>query len=178
MALALCARRMVRNGERARNIPQRLVRENRARAVALGLRARFDQVEPDRSATAEGGPRRAADCIRDLLLQLAPELGNLRAAAEELAPVLLGIDLPRFGGPAGATERAMVDGWVADGDAALAAGCHEAMTDPEPGGPLLREHRLRHRGQVAALLRWWQRRIDAPSAPSGTESPQLAGRAR
>ena len=107
-ALALRARRLVRDGKRVGNVPQRTLEENRARAIADGLRARFVLDEaPGRNRHGEGRaghgearePRMvgARDAIRWLLQDLCAEFSNLEAAAEELAPVILPVELPQLG---------------------------------------------------------------------------------
>lgn len=184
-ALAMHARRRVRAGQRVGHAPQRLLEENRARAIASGRRARFlredDPGRPgagrDDRSRRSARPRAADDMIRDLLTEIGPELRNLDAGPDELAPVLLGIDLPRFGGPTGVDESMLLREWATSGDAALVRGCREALTDPEAGGPLLRVLRDRRPGLVGALLRSWQERIAAAEPPTrGPQRSQRRGR--
>jgi hypothetical protein len=178
-AIAMRARRLVRDGYRAEHVPQRMLEENRARAVAAGLRARFVQVDG-----RPGGPgrprgtnarRTAADAARGLLTEVAAELRNLEAGADELAPILLGIDLARFGGASGVTDDMLLREWATGGDAGLVDGCRRALTDPTPGGPLLREMRARKPGLVAAVLRSWDERIETAVARAGASSRRTGG---
>ena len=180
-ALAMRAGRRTREGGRWGNERQLLLEQNRARAVAGGLRARFvhDNSAPGRSpARARSGPERpgtAADVVRSLLGDLVLEFRGLDVRADELAPVLLAVELAEFGGRAGATETGLVRDWAMQGDAALEHGCRSALTDPEPGGVFLREMRERAPGTVAAVLRAWQERIDTASAESADARPARHG---
>jgi hypothetical protein len=164
-AIVMRARRLVRDGHRTEDVEQRTLEENRARAVAAGLRARFVQDGPERPH--QSNRRTAADATRGLLTEVAVELRNLEAGADELAPVLLAIDLARFGGPGGVTDAMMLREWSTGGDAGLVDGCWRALTDPTPGGPLLREMRARKPGVVAAVLQSWDERIENAVARVG-----------
>lgn len=181
-ALAMSARRRVRGGGRAGNSRQQLLEQNRARAVALGLRAQF-AVEPRGAARTRSGhgaepPRLsgADTVVRRMLDDLTPEFRNLEVGVEELAPALLAIDMARFGSRIDAGEGALVREWAAGGEALLLDRGQQALIDPEPGGELLRQVRARAGGTVAAILRDWRERIENTGAPSGPTNGRPAGR--
>lgn len=165
-ALATRARRMVRDGRRTGHEPQRLLEENRARAVAEGLRARLavDDRKParrgdDRGAPVEKRRRAARDVVRGMVHDVAVELRNLDAAAEELAPVLLPLDLPDLGVKHGAAEADLLAQWADGGDAHLLDRCLDALTDAAPGGPLLAALDRTFPGRVAVVMGTWRKRI-------------------
>ncbi|MCP2167448.1 hypothetical protein [Goodfellowiella coeruleoviolacea] len=167
-ALATRARRMVRDGRRTGHEPQRLLEENRARAVADGLRARLAVEErgparrgtgDDRGAPAEKRRRPARDVVRAMVTDVAVELRNLDASAEELAPVLLALDLPDLGVKRGSAEADLLAHWADGGDAHLLARCVDALTDAAPGGPLLAALDQTFPGRVAVVMGTWRKRI-------------------
>ncbi|MEJ2856034.1 MULTISPECIES: hypothetical protein [unclassified Saccharothrix] len=174
-ALATQARRMVRDGRRAGHEPQRLLEENRARAVADGLRARLvvEDRKParrDRAAPAEKRKRPARDVVRGVVGDVAVELRNLGAAPEELAPVLLALDLPDLGVKHGAVEAELLAHWASGGDAHLLDRSLDALTDATPGGPLLAALDQSFPGRVAVVLGTWRKRI--AEAGTATQAPR------
>ncbi|WP_407915716.1 hypothetical protein [Kitasatospora sp. NE20-6] len=167
-ALALHARRMVRNGSREGGTPQRLVEENRARAVIHGLRARFVPSGGTRGRTGEPVPAREA--ARRLLDDLLPELSLLDATAEELFPLLAPLELPGLGLPPQRSQDLLVRA-ARDGRAALVDVIGRHLTDTRPGGLLLRSVREESPGRVDLLLDTWQ------AALTEGVSPRAAGTA-
>lgn len=171
-AVAMRARRLVRAGEPADDTPQRLLEQNRARAVTTGLRARFVE---------EGSEPATAVCaVRALLVELAPEFRNLEVAVEELAPVLLPVEMGRFGGRRNTGEGGLLKEWASAGDPQLLDRCQRALTDDEPGGVQLRQARTTAGGTVAAVLRAWRERIEgaAPGAAAADPRPAHRGAGR
>jgi hypothetical protein len=161
-ALAVRARRLVREGRRLGHTPQQLLEENRARAVADGLRARF--AVDDRAGQGRGRPRAqtppatvsARDAVRKLVLDLRSDFANIEASAEELAPVLLPIELPRMGLRRIATDADLLVAWAAQGEQSLVSAASGALTDPVPGGQLLRQASATAPGRVAVVLDAWR----------------------
>ncbi|HKH44863.1 MAG TPA: hypothetical protein VKM72_09395 [Thermoanaerobaculia bacterium] len=102
-ALLIRARRLVRQGRRVGAIPQRILEDNRARAIAQGLRAGFELEE----AADRGGHRRetmpakrvasATEVALGLIEDLQEELEVLEAEYDELAPLVLGVSLGVLG---------------------------------------------------------------------------------
>jgi hypothetical protein len=163
-ALALHARRLVRDGRRTGNTPQRLLEENRARAVADGLRARFS-VEQKKAGQRQRDSRTARDTGRDLFRELSAEFGNLEADAVELAPLLLGLDLPGLGVRNDVTERELLATWASGGDEPLVAHCRRALGDTTPGGPLLTRLHESFPGRTSVVLGSWRDRFEGRVAP-------------
>ncbi|WP_405012181.1 hypothetical protein [Kitasatospora sp. NBC_01539] len=176
-ALALHARRMVRNGSREGSTPQRLVEENRARAVIHGLRARFVPSGGTRGRTGEPVPAREA--ARRLLDDLLPELSLLDATAEELFPLLAPLELPGLGLPPQRSQDLLVRA-ARDGRAALVDVIGRHLTDPRPGGLLLRSVREGSPGRVDLLLDTWQAALTEGVSPraAGTAAAPQATRPR
>lgn len=158
-ALALRARRLVREGRRTGNAPQRLLEENRAKAVADGLRARFavpDQSWPGRQRQTAVLPQVGArNAVRTLLLGLCPEFANLDVTVAELAPVILPVELPSFGLRGVSTEGDWLAAAAAEGEAALVRAAGAALTDTTLGGPLLRQASGAAPGRVSVVLDLW-----------------------
>lgn len=196
-AFAMQARRMVRDGRRVGNAPQRMLEDNRARAVADGLRARLamdDKKSAPRSrggATAQtdqqGGGRAeptmrpVRDAARAAIRAAAVELRNLDADAAELAPVLLPLDLPDLGVKRRVTEIDLLTRWAAGGDNELLGRCLEALTDPTVGGPLLAWSNDDVPGQTSIVLGSWQTRIaqaQPEQAGGGQRGPNRRPRAQ
>lgn len=176
-ALALHARRMVRSGRREANLPQRLIEENRARAVVQGMRARFVPAAGARGRA--GAPVPARDAARQLLDELVPELSLLDATAEELFPLLAPLELPGLGLPPLRTQDLLALA-AREGSAALAARGELLLTAPQPGGVLLETVRRQAAGRVELLLDGWRTALAdavAPRARPATEpAPAGAGR--
>jgi len=167
-ACALQARRLVRDGKRMGNTPQPQLANNRARAVAAGLRARFEML--DNSAIARNNRTiQARDAVRRLLLDLRVELGNLEATAEELAPAILPVELPRLGLRDIATEDDLLARSAARGDSALASSAYAGLVTTAPGGQLLATAKNAAPGRVSIMLGSWQSNLADSGAP--TEQP-------
>jgi hypothetical protein len=97
-ALLIRARRMTRNGRRVGNIPQSLIGRNRARAIAEGLQARFE--EEDRNGGGRERSRRfvaARETLLELIEDLLPEFHALEAEFTEIAPLVVGAGLRLMG---------------------------------------------------------------------------------
>ncbi|MEV7095932.1 hypothetical protein AB0M80_24095 [Amycolatopsis sp. NPDC051045] len=159
-ALAMRARRLVRDGRRAGHEPQRTLEENRARAVADGFRARFVVEERPRGQTGrrpETSRLPARDAVRRLLQETAVEFRGLDAGVDELAPFLLAVDLAGLGLRNAAAERDLLTQWAGAGDVELVARCRGALTDSNAGGPLLAELTAAAPGRVAVVLGEWRR---------------------
>jgi hypothetical protein len=169
-ALALQARRLVRDGRRVGNTPQPQLANNRARAIAAGLRARFQKHDnpggpragPDRG---EGVQARAA--VRRLLLDLCVEFANLEATAEELAPVILPVELPRLGLRDIANEDELLARSAALGDSTLASAAYAGLVNSTPGGHLLASAENAAPGRVSILLGSWQSNLAGLGSPAG-----------
>jgi hypothetical protein len=183
-ALGLRARRMVRDGKRVGNPSQRTLEENRARAVAEGLRAQFAPGE-DRGRNRDHGPARpgegpgqagevrpprmvdAREAIRRLLKDLCAEFSNLEATPEELAPVILPVELPQLGLRRVAAEADLLATWSRQGDLVLARAAWDAFLDPAPGGAVLAVARGTAPGRVSIVLDTWRSWIADPSLAKG-----------
>jgi hypothetical protein len=205
-ALALRARRMVRDGNRVGNPPQRTLEENRARAIAEGLRAQFATTE-DRGRNRSQGPARpggepgpagqarpprqvaAREAIRRLLKDLCAEFSNLEATPEELAPVILPVELPQLGLRKVAAEADLLATWSRQGDQVLAQVAWDAFLDPTPGGAALGVARGAAPGRVSIVLDTWRswiadpslakgRRRDGPTNDQGQRDPGHRGQGR
>ncbi|MDF6023137.1 hypothetical protein [Streptomyces sp. JH34] len=91
-ALSMWSRDMERTGRRVRQVPQSLVEQNRARAVAHGLAAEL-LVEQGRRTEEPPRTRSAGHTVRALLTELMPFLRQLEATTDELAPLFLGVEM-------------------------------------------------------------------------------------
>jgi hypothetical protein len=171
-ALTLRARRLVRDGRRVGNAPpQRQLANNRARAIAAGLRARFEVPDKPgaRPVNARGARTvEARAAARRLLLDLCVEFANLEATAEELAPVILPIELPRLGLRHIATEDELLARQAGQGASDLASAAYAGLVDSGPGGRLLASATSAAPGRVSILLGSWQSKLAGGTrAPSG-----------
>ncbi|MBU6529723.1 hypothetical protein [Streptomyces mayonensis] len=122
-ALSMWARDLERTGQRTRQVPQLLVEQNRARAVARGLAAEF-RVDLPRRSQEPPRTQSAGRAVRALLSGLMPHLRQLDATVDELAPLFLGVEL---------AETAAASGFVRNEDDLLTQ-WHEAdraALDPE-----------------------------------------------
>jgi len=187
-ALGLRARRMVRGGRREAGTPQRVVERNRTRAVAEGLRARFETTaeQPKRGkgtrrdaraaapadqfggsgGSSVSGGEAARSAARRLLIELVPEFVNLGASALELAPLVLAVELPPLGvRPARTTE--LLDEIAVGDPSGFPARVQALLCDPTPGGPLLARLRGPESGRVTLALESWRARLDDRTAGSG-----------
>lgn len=175
-AFALRARRMVRDGRREGNVPRRELENNRARAVADGLRARFEtRNRPTRrqdnhhrdhtEARVEG----ARNAVRAMLASLCQEFANLEATPEELAPVLLPVELPRLGLRHVATESELLASWSSEGNSVLKSAVYAGLIDRSPGGPLLEAARQAAPGRVSVVLGTWRSMIEDPRPQRGQQ---------
>jgi hypothetical protein len=186
-ALALRARRLVRDGKRVGNVRQRTLEENRARAIADGLRARFVLDEaPARNRRGEGrlgrGEAReprvagAREEVRKLLKDMCAEFANLDVTAEELAPLILPVELPQLGLRRVASEGELLARWSTQGDTVLARAAGDAFSDPAMGGALLRSSVQAAPGRVSIVLERWRSWIADPgSARDGGGLPRKDG---
>jgi hypothetical protein len=130
-AFALRARRLVQDGVAVEPVAQRVVDENRARAVASGLRAR---PADDGRSTLRG---RTRELLADVL---AVELDNLDTQPEELFPILAPV------------ER------LADDDSVLTGtpdAVSRALTDTTAGGPCLAAARRAAEARTWLLVERW-----------------------
>lgn len=86
------SRDLERTGRRVRQVPQFLLEQNRARAVAHGLAA---ELRVDQTRRTEEPPRTqsAGRAVRTLLSELLPYLRQLDATTDELAPLFLGVEM-------------------------------------------------------------------------------------
>jgi hypothetical protein len=130
-AFALRARRLVQEGVVLEPMAQRVVDENRARAVASGLRAR---------PADDGGSTLRARTRRLLADVLAVELDNLDTQPEELFPILAPV------------ERLADDDSVLTGNPGAAG---RALTDTTAGGPCLAAARRTAEGRTWLLVERW-----------------------
>ncbi|MFE0116883.1 hypothetical protein ACFWZA_02160 [[Kitasatospora] papulosa] len=91
-ALSMWSRDLERTGRRVRQVPQFLLEQNRARAVAHGLAA---ELRVDQTRRTEEPPRTqsAGRAVRTLLSELLPYLRQLDATTDELAPFFLGVEM-------------------------------------------------------------------------------------
>jgi len=100
-AIALRARRIVRDGRRVGAAPQPFIDDNRARATAFGLNARFEVERQTRPGQRQGREtpvfRSAGDAVLDMIAELIPELQTLEADYDEIAPLVLGLSLRGMG---------------------------------------------------------------------------------
>lgn len=165
-ALALRARRLVRDGRRVGNPSQKTLEDNRARAIADGRRARFvvDQ-EPGRNRDSAAATTRvvsAREAIRSLLMDLCTEFANLDAMPEELAPVILPAELPRLGLRRVAAEDDLLARWSTQGESVFAQAAADAFCDPAMGGALLRSSLKAAPGRVSIVLEQWRSWIADP----------------
>lgn len=166
-ALTLRARRLVRDGRRQGNAPQRLLDDNRARAIGDGLRATFrledsrgdrhDRVSSGGRAATVDRPARLA--LRDLLDEIAPELASLEVIAPELAPLILPLELGRID-PRWRNSRSDALAWGShESDAKLAALAAAALVDERLGQPHIELASAAHAGLVDVALGSWDDRI-------------------
>lgn len=159
-AMGLRARRMVREGQRIGHSPQKRLEENRARAIADGLRARL--VLEDRDGPPRRGQARTTrqvdgrTAVRELLLDLCREFANLGASADELAPVLLPVELPRLGLRRLATEHDLLSTWSERGESTLVNSAAGELGNPAAGGRLLGHARETAPGRVSVALDIWE----------------------
>jgi hypothetical protein len=174
-ALTMHARRLVRDGRRTGHEPQRLLEENRVRAVTDGLRARFSIEDRRRGRTGRRGEtttRPAREVARMLLRDIGVEFRNLDAGVDELAPFLLAIDLPALGLRSGAAERDLLARWADAGDDELVSRCRGALVDSAAGGPLLAALATAAPGRVSVVLDEWRRTFAEAEA---SRHPERAG---
>ncbi|MBV7700093.1 hypothetical protein [Streptomyces sp. TRM70350] len=120
-ALAMWSRDLERTGRRVRQVPQSLIEQNRARAVAHGLAA---ELRVDQGRRVEGPPRTqpAGRAVRALLSELLPYLRQLDATVDELAPLFIGVELAESAGTSAfvRNENDLLTRWHTDDRTALA----------------------------------------------------------
>lgn len=162
-ALGLRARRLVRDGKRIGHSPQRQLEENRARAVADGLRARFTLEDrtgrPRQGQTKQVRQVEGRAAVRELLLDLCPEFGNLDVAVEELMPVVLPVELPRLGLRRFSTEADLLASWAAGGESTLVRAAGDELRNPVPGGFLLAQATQAAPGRTSVVMDLWRANI-------------------
>jgi hypothetical protein len=165
-ALAMHARRLVRDGRRQGNVPQELLENQRTQAIISGLDARVP-VEQVRSSPA-GRNRKATDTaamqvlVRELSASLMPEFGTLEVEFGEIAPVLgwtVGVgNLPR-------TETELHASRGHKDAQALA----RAIAIQESHASF---NRLAESEEVRAAGRSWERRANEPPRGSRRSQPR------
>ncbi|MFC4612501.1 hypothetical protein ACFO9E_32845 [Streptomyces maoxianensis] len=120
-ALSMWSRDLERTGRRVRQMPQPLVEQNRARAIAHGLAA---ELPVDQGRRVEGPPKTqpAGRAVRALVSELMPHLRQLDATADELAPLFLGVELAESAATSGfvRNENDLLAHWHTDDRTALA----------------------------------------------------------
>lgn len=181
-AFGLRARRLVRDGRRLGHLPQRHLEENRARAIARGLRARLAPAPSPGMPGHDGGaattaphPAPARDLLRSLLVDsLANELDNLGATPEELFAVIAPLDLPEAGLAHVSTDDDLLGDWAANRSA------HEFTTiathvlrDAGAGGPTLAAATRVAPGRTRLVLDEWTAAISARHR--GDRRPEQVG---
>lgn len=201
-ALALRARSMVKEGRREGPVSQRLLEENRARAISDGLRAgmvedkrpRERERERERERDRDRGRREhqvrdappderkipARQAVRALLDDLVPEFSRLDATPEEILPLLCLVELPG-GQPLRAQD--LLTRSAGNGQA-LPEAVRTALTDSRPGGLLLDAVLAEYPGSGQLMLNVWREALesglslrarrdhDRPPARSGSRPDQ------
>ncbi|WP_327010627.1 hypothetical protein OHA72_27165 [Dactylosporangium sp. NBC_01737] len=176
-AFGLRARRLVRDGRRLRNMPQQILEENRARAVARGLRARLTVEEPaGRGEQPRLVERSARDLLRALIVDtLSVELDNLGATPQELFPIAAALDLPQLGLSGCASDDTLLRGWARQHRSGFAGIAGNVLRDAAPGGPCLASAKQIAPGRTHLVLGEWAAIV---AARKGADIPrtQLSGR--
>ena len=170
-AMALHARRTVKNGSREPNLFQQTLDKNRAQAVNHGLRARF--LPYTRPGHGPIEPIAARDAVRRLLDELLFDLSLLDATAEELFPLLAPLELPALGLPATRSHDLLARAGRVDGSG-FEQRAERELCDARPGGGLLEAVRADSPGRVELLLESWRPAL-AQGRPS-RRSPDRAAR--
>jgi hypothetical protein len=151
-AFGVRARRLVRAGARAANPRQALLEENRARAIARGLRARLTFEQPGQDSYQQ--PARGS--ARELLVEsLAVELDNLQASAAELFPLIALLDLAESGVGRIDSEDALLRGWAHTQGPHFPRIAADMLLDDRPGGPCLDTALQVAPGRTQVLLDEW-----------------------
>jgi hypothetical protein len=119
-ALSMWSRDLERTGRRVRQVPQPLVEQNRARAIAHGLSAEL-RIDQGRRTDEPPATQPAGRAVRTLLSELMPHLCQLDATADELAPLFLGLELAGSAAASGfvRNENDLLAHWHADDRTAL-----------------------------------------------------------
>jgi hypothetical protein len=187
-AFGLRARRLVRDGRRLRNLPQQILEENRARAVARGLRARLTVEESaGRGEQPKLVERSARDLLRALVVDtLSVELDNLGATPQELFPIAAALDLPQLGLSGCASDDTLLRGWAQQHRSGFAGIAGHVLLDAAPGGPCLASANQIAPGRTHLVLGEWaavvaaRKGADGPRASSPGRGPtqQPSGRDR
>ncbi|MEU2711911.1 hypothetical protein [Streptomyces sp. NPDC007205] len=197
-ALALRARALVKEGRREGHVPQRLLEENRARAISDGLRAGLaeDRRPRDRDRDRHDQPARnqnpqerkvpARQAVRVLLDDLVPEFSRLDATPEEILPLLCLVELP-----GGQSLRAQ-DLFAQSGRSGRVPPetVREMLTDSRPGGPLLDAVLAEYPGSGQLMMKVWREALEsgvslrarrdrdrAPAPSSGRQDQRRKARA-
>jgi hypothetical protein len=128
-AMAIAARKLERDGRRVPAGQQTALDRNRSRAISSGLAAQFDAVtdraRPDRGRNEKARNDRsrpespqsapARDRTLKLLEELTPHLQAVRAQADELAPVAVGLTMAGSHPLAVRGETDLLGRWSRDG---------------------------------------------------------------
>ncbi|WP_432838535.1 hypothetical protein [Dactylosporangium sp. CA-092794] len=151
-AFGVRARRLVRAGARTANPDQALLEENRARAIARGIRARLTLERRDQAADQQ--PARVL--ARELLVDsLAVELDNLQATAAELFPLIALLDLAESGVGRIDSEDALLSGWARTQGPHFSRIAADMLLDDRAGGPCLSTALQVAPGRTQVLLDEW-----------------------
>ncbi|MDY7083805.1 MAG: hypothetical protein SYR96_01740 [Actinomycetota bacterium] len=177
-AFGLRARRLVRDGRRLRNLRQDILEENRARAVARGLRARLTVEEPaGRGERPKLFERSARELLRTLIVEtLSVELDNLGATPQELFPIAAALDLPQLGLSACASDDTLLRGWAQRNRSAFARIAGEVLLDTTPGGPCLASVSRLAPGRTHLLLGEWAAIVAARKGAEIVRTPSSGHR--
>ena len=172
-ALAMAARRLVRDGRRHGNTDARLLDRRRTGAVLHGIGGRVP-AEPSQHEQHAGKQQDAGQIGLDLLAlrlldELTPELGTLEVEFEEFAPICAW--LTAFADARVArTETEYLVRRVGDSGSGLAAVIGDLIAAPAehtPARMLAYSGRTGHELELAAR-RWTRRLSDPPPLPRGS----------
>ncbi|MFJ2567029.1 hypothetical protein ACIO02_29525 [Streptomyces sp. NPDC087568] len=180
-ALSMWSRDLERTGRRVRQVPQPLIEQDRARAVAHGLAAEL-HVEQGKRGDGPAKPRSAGRALLGLLYELMPYFRQLDATVDELAPLLIGMELA---GSATASafvrnENDLLARWRADDASALAPErLAQGVATPDwlTADHMSAANQAIARGSWAAARIWLTERVTGPSSPRPRqEAPPEGGR--
>lgn len=173
-ALSMWSRDLERTGRRVRQVPQSLVEQNRARAVAHGLAA---ELRVDQGKRVEGPPRTqpAGRAVRALLGELLPYFRQLDATVDELAPLFIGVELAESAAASGfvRNENDLLTRWHTDDRTALAPErLTQGLATPDwlTTDHLSAANRALKPGSWAAARIWLTDRVTEP-APQRDQKP-------
>lgn len=168
-ALAMHARRLVREGRRQGNTPQRVLERQRQAAVVGGLDARvLLEHAPRRQRTGNEGGNKAeiAVLVAELLEALQPEFGTLEVTHDEVVPLLgwtfVGRQFPRTETEFIVRRSLTKASALADAIANPATHHPAALLDPDESGPV-----------AEAGARWERMCADPPAQPRTGRRPAV-----